>query len=210
MLIATFVLVLLLVFGGWMIVELLKNNLSPPPVDQTVAARHDLSAYQLLGETDLSVGMGKTDDQTTTSKSISGSDASLIDKFKGRYLLAAVKKGEAVTDELVAPSSLTTTLGQSFVTAIAASSLMTIGGQLHVGDKVDLIAVPARQMGQATSTPVSYEDLLVLGVPVNGEAKPAGDSSVIVLAISQDKREGFAASMPGATLLLTKKIKAAQ
>lgn len=205
MLIATVVLILLVVLGLWMLIELLKTPAPTPLDDPTVVASRDLSAYEPLAEADLR-STGKSDGPASTGTSSSGGGTSLVDKFKGRYLLTSVKKGQAVTDEMLAPSSLTETLGKSFVTALPATSATTIAGQLHVGDKIDMIAVPPKLPGQQT-TPVTFEDVLVIGLPANGEGKPAGGDGVIVLAIPQVKPDTFASATNGATLVVTKKIK---
>lgn len=214
MLISTLLVLILLGAGVWMLIELLKTGSSSKRVEQPITASRDLPAYHLLDESELTAGMEKNDGQSATSNASPDPKALTVNNLKGRYLLTSVKAGQVVTDEMVAPAGLTANLSESFVTAITATSATTLGGQLRVGDRVDLIVVPAKQTtnqnAETSPKTVAFEDLIVLKVHVSSEGKPADDQAVIVLAIPLSKREDFAATTVGANLVLTQKVKASK
>ena len=81
--------------------------------------------------------------------------------------------------------------------AIPASVSTTLGGQLRVGDVVDLVAI-----AKGATQVKTFERLLVLSTP-SGKDK---DANAITLAIPGAQRDEFALAITGAELLVTRRI----
>ena len=85
----------------------------------------------------------------------------------------------------------------------SASITNSLGGQLRIGDTIDLLPVPKTPPQGTAVQVIPIENLLVLNIPPpNKDA----NSSVITLAVPRTKRPELATAIAGATLVLTRNI----
>ena len=171
---AAIVLAVLIVVGGVLLWLLLTHN----PISNRVVAKRDLPAFTLL----------RTDH-------LNGSNSSIAE-LEGRYLLVTVKKDGEVTREIVVPRLGNEWLADAVAVAIPIAASTSLGGQLHVGDIVDLVTFP-----KGATQVKSFENLMVLSI-----ASPNKNANVITLAIPRARRDEFALAVTGAELVLTRRI----
>ncbi len=152
------------------------------PTQSKIVATRDLPAFTLIKESDL--------------QSVAGSDDSKgpeTSNFLNRYLLTSINQKGEVKDTDLAPVGATEVLNDAIAVSIAPSAATSLGGQLHAGDVVELLAV------QPPKPPIK---LVVLN-PGSKDATPAG---TITLAVASNQREQFAAAIGATTLALTRRI----
>jgi hypothetical protein len=65
-----------------------------------------------------------------------------ISDLTGKYLLVALKKGAELNREMVVSPQGREWLGDAVTIAIPASITNSLGGQLRIGDTIDLLSVP--------------------------------------------------------------------
>lgn len=177
-----------------------------PPVEQIVeptqsriVAKRELKSFTKLTKAYLEVSLGTAE--------IASASVPTVEELEGRYLLVKVKRGGEVKREMVAPREATLLLSDSVAIGIQPTSLTTIGGQLQVGDMVDVVTTGVKD-GQTSGTPETFENVMVLNV-VN-DAK-AGDKGIgipvgITLAIPRGSRDRFAPAVANAGIVVTRKI----
>jgi Flp pilus assembly protein CpaB len=184
---AVVVLAVLIVLGGLMVLTLVRSG--EPQVSKVVAKR-DLPAFTLLRNDDLQVTPIVPPGQTSPN----------IDNFTSRYLLVSAKTGVEIKHEMVADPETTLWLANAVAVSIPASLSTTLGGQLHAGDWVALIAVPPKEGAEVKK----FEKLMVLTVVLGSKDVPPSNS--ITLALPGHQRDEFASAVAGAQLLVSRKI----
>ena len=133
-------------------------------------------------------------------KGSSASEEPQVAKSKNRYLLVDVKNGGEVKDENLAPESATDVLKDAIAVSIPASPTTTLGGQLRVGELVEMVAVPAKEEAPV----IKFEKLVVLNnVAPNKEANLPG---TITLAVPSTERDNFAQAVGRTQYFLTRRL----
>ena len=161
-----------------------------PTLSQLVATR-ELKSFTKLTKDDLILSSGTADPSAPT-----------VAELEGRYLLVKVNLGDEVKREMVAPREATSLLGDAVLVGVQPTSLTTIGGQLQVGDMVDVVPIGTHQ------SPQPFENVLVLNVVNDAKAgdKGSGIPVGITLAIPSGSRAKFAAAAANGGILVTRKI----
>jgi Flp pilus assembly protein CpaB len=95
-----------------------------------IVASKDLEAYTLLNKDHLIVLRGKDD---------SSDDA--LNELLGRYLLTKATLGTEIKPDMLAPAEAKALLDNSVAVTIPATDTSSLGGQLRVGDMVDLLLI---------------------------------------------------------------------
>jgi len=149
-----------------------------------VVATRDLQAFTLLTSGDLDM------------RPRSPSSNTAIATLTGCYLLVTVKQGGEVTHEMVISPEGKEWLADAVAVAIPTSATTSLGGQLHVGDVVDLVTFP-----KGATQVKAFENLLVLST-----APPSKETNVITLALPRARRDEFALAVMDAELVLTRRI----
>jgi len=195
---AAIVLIVLLIGGGVMARKLATGEepkITPPPPSEAaknrILAKRELQAFTLLKDDDLEVRLASSglDPSTPNQKALTD-----------RYLLASVKRGAEVRDQMIAPREATPLLSDAVAISIPITPTTFPGGQLRAGDLVDLIAVRP----QGSTGLKKFENLMVLSIVQAN--KDTTLPNAIALAVPSAQRDDFAASVAGAELLLTRKI----
>jgi pilus assembly protein CpaB len=159
---------------------------APAPTTSVVAARHDLTAGQVLAVADLvSVAFTAPPDGAVTD----------ADTLIGRSVAGPVRRGEALTDVRLLGSGLVQEAG--LVAAPVRLADRASATLLHAGDRVDVLAVPAD--GTAETARTVAAGLAVLSVP----AVDDGDGALVVLATTPDVAARLAAAGVGSRLSVT-------
>lgn len=169
----------------------LMTRLEPKPqdpADSRVVATQDLPGLTLLTSNHLEV------------HAVTGQNTPKIEDFIDRYLLVEVKKGGEVKDEMLAVREATPVLSDATLVSITASATTSLGGQLSVGELVDLVAIPSLP----GTTGKKFEKLVVLSStqPTKDGTSPA----TIMLAVPSVKFDEFASAIAGSQLLISRKI----
>ena len=174
----------------------------PTVTRSKIVATHELARFTLIKKEDLEARKG-------------GGDANEPDvsPFINRYLLVNIKKEGEVKEENLAPEAATRVLDDAVAVSLPASSTNSLGGQLLVGDLVELHAIHSKTnttppkddaAGTTPSPPVDKFELVVLNVlPAN---KDAGVPAAITFAVPADQRDKFIAAVGGTELFVTRKI----
>ena len=174
-----------------------KPEPTTPPTRTRIVATKALEAFTLLKENDLKLIKGTAESEATNAPAVAD--------LANRYLLVKVKRNAEVTPELVAPTGATTLLAEATAVSIPATPGSTLGGQLQVGDLIDVVTVPAKQ-----SKPEVFENLMVLNIPNKKDAKPDEkpevEPKVITLAVPANVRDKFASALAGASVLVARRI----
>lgn len=167
---------------------------APVPTRTKIVSSEDLEAYTLLKDGHLTVIQGTNDPEDPKAK----------DGFLGRYLLTKVVPGTEIKPDMLAPLEANTLLGNSVMVTIPATPTSSLGGQLRVGDMIELLLVPATRSAESKNEPFQG---LVLNVPVQkaDDKNPPGPGG-ITLALSTDDRNKFASAFPGSTIVITRKV----
>jgi hypothetical protein len=192
--------VLLIVWAVRMVRTLVNSEpvtVMKAPTMQTrtkIVSTLELEAYTLLTDQHLTVIQGTNDPEDIKAK----------DGFRGRYLLTKVIAGTEIKPDMLAPFEANTLLGNSVMVTIPATPTSSLGGQLRVGDMIELLLVPATRSAESKNEPL---EALVLNVPVQkaDDKNPTGPGG-ITLALATDKREKFASALPGSTIVITRKV----
>lgn len=159
------------------------------PTRSKIVATRDLPAFTLIKEGDVAVRKGST-----------ASEEPQISKLKNRYLLGEVKNGGEVKDDNLAPESATDVLKDAIAVSIPASPTTSLGGQLRVGELVEMVAVPSKEEAPV----IKFEKLVVLiNVAPNKEANLPG---TITLAVPSTERDNFAKAIGRTQYFLTRKL----
>lgn len=211
--IAVVVVILLVFTGGLLLLKLLRLPLvdpkpetaKPAPTQTQVVAKRDLEAYVQLKPDDLELRKGNDPSAEAAQK------APTIEEFSKRYLMAPIISGEEVKREMVAPSEATSLLDNAVAVSLPATPGSTLGGQLRVGELVDVVAVH-NSSSPADSDPIkssSFEKLLVLNIETKqADEKTPKEPVSITLALPANRRDEFAAAVANATVTVTRKIPA--
>jgi hypothetical protein len=154
-----------------------------PPEPRRVVATRDLEAFTLLTS-----GVLEMRPRSPSNTEIAA--------LTGCYLLVAVKQEDEVTRKMVTSREGNEWLADAVAVAIPTSATTSLGGQLHVGDVVDLVTVP-----KGATEVKTFENLLVLST-----APPSKETNVITLAMPRAQRDAFALAVTGAELVLTRRI----
>jgi len=208
--VALVVLLALIVSAGVMVWKLVNSEqvkrmtvLTTVPTKTKIVSSRDLEAYTLLTSNHLMVIQGTNET----------SDPKVLNDLLDRYLLAKVLPGTEIKSEMLAPPEAKALLSNSVAVSIPATATSTLGSQLRVGDMIDLLAIPANQpsTGQsAQSKPPKFENLLVLNVPIKKDPKPdekyLAEVGAITLALPATRRDEFASSIAGATIVITRRV----
>jgi len=126
-------LLVLIAIGGFTLWKLWSAQ--EPPVETTVepipsrlVAARELQSFTKLTKDDLKITSGTA-------------NASLpkIEELAGRYLMVKINQGGDVKREMVAPRAATPLLSDAVAVGVQPTSLTTMGGQLQVGDMVDVV-----------------------------------------------------------------------
>lgn len=169
------------------------------PSTTRILSSKDLDPFTLLTETHVLVLQGQNDK----------SDARLK-QLLGRYLLTKVPAGTEIKPDMVAPAEANALLANCVAVTIPATATSSLGGQLRVGDLVDLLLIPAKPSAANQpdqSKPLPFENLLVLNLSSKKvDEKSPAELTAITLALQTDKRDDFASALPGATIVLTHKV----
>ena len=159
------------------------------PTKSKIVATRDLPAFTLIKESDVELRKGS-----------SASEEPQVAKLKNRYLLVDVKIGGEVKDENLAPESANDVLKDAIAVSIPASPTTTLGGQLRVGELVEMVAVPAKEEAPI----IKFEKLVVLNnVAPNKEANLPG---TITLAVPSTERDNFAQAVGRTQYFLTRRL----
>lgn len=189
-------LVILISTGGFTFWKLWSTP--EPPVEQTVeatpsrlTATQELNPFTKLKKEHLKLSAGTLNASAPT-----------ITELEGRYLLVRVRSGGEVKREMVAPLAATPLLDDAVAVGVQPTSLTTIGGQLQVGDMVDVIPT-----GLKDQSAKPFENVMVLNVVNDAKAgdKGSGIPVGITLAIPRESRDKFVAAA-GAGIVVTRKI----
>ena len=201
--IGTTLAIIFFIAAGFMVRQLVNaEEEKSTPVKQLevrrskIVAKRDLPAFTLLTDKDVEVRQGTGD-----------ADLPDVGKLTNRYLFAGVKQGGEVKDENLAPRAATDVLDDATAFSIPASSTTALGGQLRVGDVVQLFAVhangntvPAKENGAVQR----FDEVVVLNiVPASKDTNAPG---TITLAVPTAQHDSFAAAAGGTQLFVTKKI----
>lgn len=206
-LIALLVLSVSAVLMVWKLVnsEQVKRMTTTVPTRTKIVSNKDLAAYTLLTKEHLILIPGTN--ETADPKGPSD----LLD----RYLLSRVLPGTEIKPDMLAPPEANALLGNSVAVSIPATATATMGSQLRVGDMIDLLAIPGNQSSanqSAQPKPPAFENLLVLNVPIKKDPKPdeknLGEVGAITLALPAARRDEFAFSIAGATIVITRRVSA--
>ena len=164
------------------------------PTRTKIVASQELEAYTLLTDQHLTVLLGTNESEDPNAK----------DPFRGRYLLTKVIAGTEIKLDMLAPTEAKALLDNSVMVTIPATATSSLGGQLRVGDMIDLLLVPNQP---AAHQPEPFKGLLVLNIPIQkaDDKNPTGVGG-ITLALGTDERDKFAAALPGATIVITRKV----
>lgn len=126
-----------------------------------------------------------------------------ISDLTDHYLLVAVMKDAEVNREVVVSRQGREWLSDAVTIAIPASITNSLGGQLRIGDTIDLLPVPKTATPVTATQVIPLDNLLVVSVPPpNKDA----NSSAITLAVPRSKRNDLAIAVSGGTLVLTRSI----
>lgn len=194
-----------LVISAGVMVGMLVNAAEPKieqltkaePTRSKIVARRELPAFTLLTDKDIELRKGSID-----------LDQLQLTNFTNRYVLTSIKRGGEVKDENLAAASATDVLNDATAFSIPASSTTALGGQLRVGDVIELFAVhssanaapPTKENGGVEK----FDKLVVLNiVPPNKETNAPG---AIALAVPTWQHDSLAAAAGGTQLLVTRKI----
>jgi hypothetical protein len=159
------------------------------PTPSKIVASRDFPAFTLLKEGDLQVRKG-TDGLAEPD----------VSKLMKRYLLVGVRSGGEVKVENVAAAGATDVLTDAIVVSIPASPITAPGGQLRVGEVVELMAVPAKE----DTSVIKVDKVVVLStVAPNKEANLPGS---ITLAVPSTQRDDFAKAIGRTQYFLTRKV----
>lgn len=162
-----------------------------PAFPGKVVTTRDLPAFTLLAAGDLEM---RGSEELATTK---------VSDLTDHYLLVTVMKGAEVNREVVVSRQGREWLGDAVTIAIPASITNSLGGQLRIGDTVDLLTVP-KTVPQGTAIQVTpFDNLLVVSVPPSNKD---ANSSAITLAVPRTKRNELAIAVAGATLVLTRNL----
>lgn len=190
-------LITLAVFMVWSLVHSeqvaeIKAPTPPRAVKTRIVASKDLEAYTALTSDHLTVIQGANDPEDPNAKT----------PFLGRYLLTKVTVGTEIKPDLLVPAEAKGLLENSVAVSIPATATSSLGGQLRMGDMIDVLLIHANQ-----AKPDPFE-LLVLNLPVQQAPtdKTPAEAGAITLAIAKDKRDLFVAALPGATMVITRKV----
>lgn len=183
-------------------VKVIKASAALPTKTRIVSSK-ELEAYTLLTNDHLIVIQGTNDSD----------DPKAINEFLGRYLLTKVAPGTEIKSDMLAPVEAKALLDNSVAVTIPATATSSLGGQLRVGDMVDLLAILTNQplANQSDkSKPPTFENLLVLSIPIKKdpktEEKNVAEVSAITVALPATKRDEFASSIAGATIVITRRV----
>jgi Flp pilus assembly protein CpaB len=197
-------LVILIGIGGFTIWKLWSTP--EPPVEQTVeptqsriVTKRELKSFTKLTKADLELKSGTAE---TASPSVP-----TVEELEGRYLLVKVKRGGEVKREMVAPPEATLLLSDAVAIGIQPASLTTVGGQLQVGDMVDVVTTGVKN-GSTSGPQETFENVMVLNVVNDTKAgdKVSGIPIGVTLAIPRGSRDRFAAAVANAGMVVTRKI----
>jgi Flp pilus assembly protein CpaB len=197
-------LIILIGVGGFMLLKLWSApepqvNETVEPTQSRIVSKRKLNSFTKLTSADLEVSSG-----------IASASMPTIGELEGRYLLVPVMEGGEVKREMVAPREATLLLSDAVAVGIQPTSLASIGGQLHAGDIVDVVAIGLgdRPASGNTQSLESLESVLVLNVVNDAKAgdKGSGIPVGITLAIPRGSRDKFAAAAANAGIVVTRKI----
>jgi Flp pilus assembly protein CpaB len=207
--IALAVLLGLIVWAGVMLGKLVTGEQvkrmtapTPAPTRSKIVSSKELAAYTLLTNDHLLIIPGTN--ETSNPK--------VLDDLLDRYLLVTVLAGTEIKSEMLAPREAKELLRDSVAVSIPATATSTLRNQLRVGDKIDLIAVPTNNSSanESQSQPLAFENLLVLDVPAKKDPKPdeksLAEAGAITLAVPATRRDEFATSIAGATIVITRRV----
>jgi hypothetical protein len=191
-------LVPLVLLIGVGVVTILKLWSAPEPtIEKSVA----LVPSQLVATQNLKAFTKLTKDNLVLKPGTAGvatPSVSTVEELTDRYLLVAVIEGGEVKREMVAAREATPLLGDAVAVGIQPTSLTAIGGQLQVGDMVDVVPTVSGEAMQP------IENVMVLNV-VNAADKGSGIPVGITLAIPRLSSKQFAAAT-AAGIVVTRKI----
>jgi len=162
-----------------------------PTEASRVVTKRDLQAFTLLTAADLE--MRGSPEKATTQ----------ISDLTDNYLLVAQKKGAEINREIVVSRQGKDWLGDAVAIAIPASTTNSLGGQLRVGDTIDLLTVSKTTTQGAASQVTTFDNLLVLSIPPPNKDP---NSSAITLAVPRTKRNDLATAVTGATLVVSRNV----
>jgi Flp pilus assembly protein CpaB len=169
-----------------------QKPVEPTPI-QLVATR-ELESFTKLKRADLKLSSGTPES--------AGPSVPTVEELEGRYLLVKVDDGGEVKREMVAPREASPLLSDAVAVGIQPTSITSIGGQLQVGDIVDVVPSGTNQSREP------FENVMVLKVVNDAKAgdKGSGIPVGITLAIPRASRDRFAAAAANAGIVVTRKI----
>lgn len=159
--------------------------------------KQDLPAYYLIKATDLKVNKyARTDLLPNTLKE---------KDIEGRYTLTKLSKEKPLNEKQVSSKINSTYLTDTIAIGIPATNAMTLNNNLEAGDIVDItLASSADKLGVSPSALV-FPNVLVLDVKSTAQGNPPF-TSVIVIALPLKHQQKFATKLPGATILVSRKL----
>ena len=173
-------------------VEAMKTAPLVPSTTRILSSK-DLETFTRLTNEDLIVLPGK-DDPTGDKK---------LAALRDRYLLTNVTSGTEIKSDMLVPTEPKGLLDNSIAVSIPATATSTLGGQLRVGDVIDLLLIPGNQ----SAKPEPFENLLVLNISLKKvDDKSPAEPAAITLALPTDKRDKFVPALPNAAIVITRKI----
>ncbi|MDZ8226729.1 hypothetical protein [Nostoc sp. ChiVER01] len=159
----------------------------------------DLSAYYQIRQSDLT-------SKVFASNNVPSNALKKSQQIVGHYTLTNISKEKPLTKkQLTDPNHLADTVA----VGIPATPSMTFGGNLEAGDIVDITLVPVKSQVNSQknylASPILFSRILVLGVKSAPQANTS-IASVILIALPRKSQSDFATYMPGATLVVSRKL----
>jgi Flp pilus assembly protein CpaB len=181
-------LALLLVLVAAVLATTSHHRDGPPRVPRTVpilVAAQDLAAGATIDRASLRLSDLPVAD--APSGALHSSSAAL-----GRTVGAPVRRGEAITDvRLVGPSLATALAGPGAVAVPVRLSDVDTAALLRPGDRIDVLAAPAR--GEGGAARVVARAARVMAVP-SVDPDSTADGALVVLATSENAAKTLAAA----------------
>lgn len=159
----------------------------------------DLPAYYQIRQSDLN-------SKVFASNNVPSNALKKSQEIVGRYTLTNIPREKPLTKKQVTASNQ---LANTVAVGIPATPAMTFGGNLQAGDIVDITLVPAKNkvnlQENSSTSPILFSKIVVLGVKPDTQANTL-TASVIVIALPKNSQSDFATYMPGATLVVSRKL----
>jgi Flp pilus assembly protein CpaB len=152
---------------------------------------HNVPVYHLIGSNDVYM---KSFEKNMVTNDLVPERSDLI----GHYTLTPFSAGQPVHRDQIGPEADSQLISNTYAVAVPANSMTTLSDDLRAGDIVSLTVVP---LSNTTSPPtVLFKEVLVLDV------KPAGNQSIIILAIPSKCWLDYLTKTRNATLVLARPV----